>query len=265
MLIDSHTHLETFQRAGTLSEVLGRAEEAGVNRFVTVGTSRDDWQIYRGLTVADSRRIAYTAGIHPCEIDDRWREQVEILRNCFASEPRPVALGEIGLDRFHVSREPEQAEAEIARQKEAFRAQLRVAAELEAPVVVHSRGAFAECVELIDGSGVAWERVVFHCFTEGPESMEALLERGGRGSFTGVLTYRKADEVRAAALRQGLDQLMIETDAPYLTPEPHRGKRNEPAFLRHTAEFAANLFGVSLEVLAEKTSENARQFYGLGA
>lgn len=262
-LIDSHTHLKTFQRAGTLAEILDRAGEAGVGRFVTVGTDPRDWEMYRSLAAADPNRIAYTAGIHPCDVDDHWDEHIALLPGYFEGPTKAVAVGEIGLDRFHLSRDPEQAEVELLRQKEAFRAQLALAARLDAPVVVHSRGAFAECMEVIDQSGVSWERVVFHCFTEGAAEMRDLLERGGRGSFTGILTYKKADDVRKAALCQGLDRLMIETDAPYLTPVPHRGKPNEPAYLRHTAEFAADLLGVSLEELAARTSENAQRFYGL--
>jgi TatD DNase family protein len=263
-LIDSHTHLETFHRAGTLGEVLDRAGEAGVTRVVTVGTDRGDWATYRELAEADPKRIAYTVGIHPCHAGDDWLEQVKLLPGYFAGRIKPVAVGEIGLDRFHLSREPLQAELEIGRQKEAFRAQLGLAAGLDTPVVVHSRGAFQECVSMIDASEVRWERVVFHCFTEGPEEMRVLMERGGWGSFTGVLTYRKAEDVRAAALLQGLERLMIETDAPYLAPVPKRGKPNEAAYLRHTAEFAAEIFGVSLEELAKRTSENTRRFYGLG-
>jgi TatD DNase family protein len=130
-------------------------------------------------------------------------------------------------------------------------------------VVVHSRGAFVECVKLIDASGVDWRNVVFHCFTEGPQEIAELMKRGGYGSFTGVITYKNADNVRAAALAQGIERFMIETDAPYLTPMPHRGKSNEPAFLRHTAEFCAELFGVDYEKLAEITTANAKRFYGL--
>lgn len=262
-LIDSHTHLETFHRAGKLPEILERAEAAGVGRFVTVGTGTSDWDLYRSLAEDHAGRIAYTVGIHPCDVDESWEEQVPRIAGYFQGANKAVAVGEIGLDRFHLSREPEAAERELARQKAAFRAQLAVAAELEAPVVVHSRGAFAECVEMIDSSAVAWERVVFHCFTEGAPAMRELLERGGRGSFTGILTYKKADEVREAAVCQGLERLMIETDAPYLAPVPHRGKPNEPAFLRATAEHAAGLFGISLEELAVRTAENTEVFYGL--
>lgn len=263
-LIDSHTHLETFVHSGRLEAILERAAEAGVSRLVTVGTRPGDWELYRDLATADPGRISYTVGIHPCDVDDGWEAAAALLPGYFAGKVKPVAVGEVGLDWFHLSRERDRAEVEMARQKEAFRAQLAVAAGLAAPVVVHSRGAFAECVAMIDESKVSWERVVFHCFTEGAAAMRELLERGGRGSFTGVLTYKKADEVREAALLQGLDRLMIETDAPYLAPLPHRGKPNEPAFLRHTADFAADLLGVSPEELAEKTGENAGRFYGIG-
>jgi TatD DNase family protein len=175
----------------------------------------------------------------------------------------PVALGEIGLDRFHLPKEAAEAEKIFAWQRAAFAAQLVIAKSRGCPLVIHSRGAFRECVEMIDASGVDWTRVVFHCFTEGPAEIAELTRRGGRGSFTGILTYKNASAIREAAKAQGLGRLMIETDAPYLTPMPHRGKPNEPAFLRNTAEFAAELFGVSDEALAKETTANARAFFGI--
>ena len=117
---------------------------------------------------------------------------------------------------------------------------------------------------MIDASGVDWTKVVFHCFTEGETEMAELVKRGGYGSFTGVLTYKSAENVRQAAQRQGLARLMVETDAPYLTPMPLRGKPNEPAYVRHTADYAAGMFGVSNEELAAVTTANARRFFGLG-
>jgi TatD DNase family protein len=142
---------------------------------------------------------------------------------------------------------------------------MRIAARLGCPVVVHSRGAFRECVEMIDAARFDWRRVVFHCFSEGPAEMAELTRRGGRGSFTGIITYKTAGAVREAALAQGLDRLMLETDAPYLAPLPHRGKPNEPAYLRHTADFCAGIFGVSAAELAEVTTANAREFFGLSS
>ena len=177
---------------------------------------------------------------------------------------RPVALGECGLDRFHLPKDDAARAGKIfARQRAAFAAQLLIAKRLGCPLVVHSRGAFAECVEMIDASGVRWERVVFHCFTEGEAEMAELTRRGGRGSFTGVATYKNAETVRAALVAQGIERLMLETDAPYLTPVPHRGKANEPAFLRFTAEAAAQALGVSQAELSARTTENARTFFGI--
>jgi TatD DNase family protein len=115
---------------------------------------------------------------------------------------------------------------------------------------------------LIDASGVDWKRIVFHCFSEGEAEIMELAARGGRGSFTGILTYKNAESVRAAAKAQGLGRLMVETDAPFLAPAPHRGKTNEPAYLRHTADYAAGLFGVGLEEFAAETTATARAFYG---
>lgn len=264
-LIDSHTHLDSFHRKGVLEPALVRARAADVEALITIGTASDDWDLYRQLAAAHPGVIHFTAGLHPCSVDDRWEREVEALPAFWETlTPRPVALGECGLDRFHLPKDdPAAAERVFAAQRAAFAAQLELARELACPIVVHSRGAFAECVEMIDASGVDWTKVVFHCFAEGPAEMTVLRERGGVGSFTGILTYKSAENVREAAKVQGLDHFMVETDAPYLTPVPHRGKPNEPAYVRHTADFAAELFGVSYAELAAATTANARRFYGL--
>lgn len=267
-LVDTHTHLDSFARRGELGAILDRAGAAGLEAMITIGTDTDDWELYRGLAAGHPGRVYFTAGLHPCSVGADWAERVGRLEGFWeAAGPKPVlpvALGETGLDRFHLPKDsPAEAEKILGWQQAAFAAQLDLAKKLGCPLVVHSRGAFAECVAMIDASGLEWRRVVFHCFTEGPAEMAELTRRGGFGSFTGVITYKNADAVRAAALAQGLDRLMIETDAPYLTPMPHRGKPNEPAYLRHTAEFCAGVFGVSAERLAEVTTANARKFFGI--
>lgn len=279
-LIDTHTHLDSFARRGELPAILTRARAAGLEAMVAIGTDLDDWTLYRDLARDHSGTVNYTVGLHPCSVGGDWAGRVGQLEAFWggarsqdalaagkthaegAFHP-PVALGEIGLDRFHLPKETAEAEKIFSWQRAAFTEQLRLARKLGCPVVVHSRHAFRECVEMIDASGVEWGRVVFHCFTEGPDEMAGLTRRGGYGSFTGVITYKNAEVVRAAARAQGLDRLMIETDAPYLTPLPHRGKPNEPAYLRHTAEFCAGVFGVSLEHLTEVTTANARRFFNL--
>jgi TatD DNase family protein len=174
-----------------------------------------------------------------------------------------VALGECGLDRFHLPKDPAVAKEMFQLQCDAFAAQLVLARRLDCPLVVHSRGAFRECIDLIEAGGVNWRRVVLHCFSEGPVEMRELIDRGGRGSFTGILTYKNAENVRAAAAVQGLDRLMVETDAPYLAPVPHRGEKNEPAYVRFVADRAAELLGVDSAHLRETTTANARAFFGL--
>lgn len=268
-LIDTHTHLESFARRGDLTLTLDRARTAGVEALITIGTSPDDWTSYRGMAEEHRGLVYYTVGLHPCSVAGDWANVVAGMDAFWsapaASAPLPVALGECGLDRFHLPKDDAVAAERIfAWQRAAFAAQLQLACRLECPVVVHSRGAFAESVAMIDESGVDWRRVVFHCFTEGPVEMAELARRGGWGSFTGIITYKNADSIRAAAKAQGLGRLMLETDAPYLTPLPHRGKTNEPAYLRHTAEFVTQeVFGVSETELGNVTSATARQFFGL--
>lgn len=264
-LIDTHTHLESFVRQGTLDGALARARAAGLEAMITIGTAPDDWGVYRELVRAHPGFVHHTVGLHPCAVDAAWATAVGQLEQFWSgSGPRPVALGECGLDRFHLPKDPAEAEKIFAWQRAAFAGQLELAKRLGCPVVVHSRGAFRESVEMIDASGVEWARVVFHCFTESDGEIAELNRRGGTGSFTGIITYKSADAIRAAAKAQGLDRFMIETDAPYLTPVPHRGKPNEPAFVRHTADFAAaDVFGVGYAELASETTANARRFFGI--
>jgi len=264
-LIDTHTHLESFHHKGVLPEVLHRAKEAGAEAMITIGTSPDDWSLYRGLAQKNPGFIHYAVGLHPCSVDERWSEAVAQIEAfwCELPTPHPVALGETGLDRFHLPKDEAEAAKIFRWQRAAFAAQLEMVRRLRCPLVVHSRGAFRECVEMIDAAGVDWTKVVFHCFTEGETEMAELTRRGGRGSFTGVLTYKNADAIRAAAKAQGLARFMLETDAPYLTPMPHRGKPNEPAYLKHTAEHAATVFSVSHAELDATSTANARAFFGL--
>ena len=263
-LIDTHTHLDAFARRGDLPAVLARARAAGLEAMIAIGTAPDDWTLYRDLAREHAGVIHYTVGLHPCSVDEHWEQALVSMEAFFSDDAtHPVAVGEIGLDRFHLPKEAAAAARIFGWQRAAFAAGLAVAKRVGAPVVVHSRGAFPECVELIDASGIDWARVVFHCFSEGADEMNELVRRGGFGSFTGIITYPKADALRAAAKAQGLARLMVETDAPYLAPVPHRGKPNEPAFVRHTAECCAQLFGVSCDELAAVTTANAKRFFGI--
>ena len=263
MLIDTHCHLEKAFRNGEGAALMERMEAAGIHRCITIGTSPADWEFYFRLAAQETGRVDWTVGIHPCDLEDGWQDQIKTIATYFGTDPCPVGIGEIGLDFFHLPKYPDEAAEVRQNQERAFAGQLEMAFQLECPVVVHSRNAVEDCIRMIDASGVDWRKVVFHCFSDGPETLQPILERGGRASFTGILTYKNAEPVREAARLQGLDRLMLETDAPFLAPEPVRGRPNEPAYVRHIADYAAELFGVTVEELAERTTENARAFFHL--
>lgn len=262
-LIDSHCHLQSFQQKGELADVLARASGAGVERFITVGTSVGDWAAYRGLHAANPGKIDYTVGLHPADVDEDWTDAVSQLSSFFMPPNEPVAFGEIGLDYFHLPKDEVEAGEVILRQENAFRQQLLIAAELRCPVIIHSRDAFTETARLIDESGIDWSRIVFHCFSYGPDEVAHVNRRGGRASFTGIATYKNAPAIREALRQQGIERLMLETDCPYLAPEPHRGQTNEPAFLPALADKCAEILETSAEEIARRTTENTHGFFQL--
>jgi TatD DNase family protein len=260
---DSHCHLNGFLEKGILEEVMDRASQNEVSKMTAVGTIPEDWIVYRTLAREYPDRLYYSAGLHPSYVDLDWAQQVSELSKFWESLPKPVAVGEIGLDYFRLPKDPDDALAVKEHQRSAFSYQLSFAKDRSLPVIVHSRNAFEDCLALIDKSGINWQKVLFHCFSEGVAQVEQLMERGARASFTGILTFGKNHNLREAALRQGLENLMLETDSPYLAPEPRRGKVNEPAFLCYLGQFAAKLFEVPEDVLAERTFESTCDFYGI--
>ncbi len=259
MLIDSHCHLSRF--VDDLDVILDRAASAGIEEMITIGTEPPDWDLYKEMAFSYPGRIHYTVGLHPSVVNAEWAGHTGKLDAYMREDLKPVALGEVGLDYFRLPKDKTAADRVIHWQKEALRDQLVWSRKHDLPVVVHSRAAFDDTLQSVDESGVDWNRVVFHCFAEGPEAIQQLNNRGGRGSFTGILTYKKSENIREAALKQGMDFLMVETDSPYLTPEPHRGKPNEPSYLRLTAEALSHLFELPFRQFALKVTENTRNFF----
>lgn len=268
MLIDSHCHLETFAKRGDLESVLNEASLAGVNRMITVGTHSGDWALYHELSRQYPGKIYHSVGLHPCQVNERWPEEVERLqrRLMLGDSVAPVAIGEIGLDSFHLPKKDEAQRAQLVQlQQEAFEAQLEIAKASRLPIIIHSRDAFDACVRTIDKIGAPWDRIVFHCFSEGRDEIDRINLRGARGSFTGILTYENAslNRVREALIEQGAERLMVETDCPYLTPQPHRGKENRPAYVRHTFLAAASLLEMPVVELEEQVTRNTFKFFGI--
>lgn len=255
-LIDSHCHLDDFVNDGEIEAVLRHAQEAEVKKMVVVGTHVGDCQFYQNW-VPHQESIFYTVGYHPYYLDNL--DKVEDLKIYFSSSCPPVAIGEIGLDYHKLSEGREEQEKE--QQQEMFRQQLAVARELQVPVVIHSRQAFDDTMALLQTSGVAPEKVLIHCFDYGLNEYALLEEWGASVSFSGLLTLKKklATVLRAAKK----ERILIETDCPFLTPAPMEGKTNEPAYVRYTAAYGAELCGMSLEDFAALTSENAERFFGI--
>lgn len=257
---DTHTHLASARFREDLAEVIHRASAAGVRRMVSISCDPEDTGFNLDLA-ASHRGIFATAGVHPCYVHEippgDWLGD---LREA-ARRPEIVAIGEIGLDHYHPPADGSEVAVWRARQREVFEALLQLAQELGKPVVVHQRESGEDVLSVL--AGFPGVRAVLHCFTGGPEEAEKALAAGHLLSYTGVLTYPKAPEVRESARITPLDRVMIETDSPYLAPVPHRGKRCEPAMVVETARSLADLHGMALEEIALLTSENAARFFGL--
>ncbi|MBC8365184.1 MAG: TatD family hydrolase [Actinobacteria bacterium] len=241
---DSHCHL-----GSDADEVVRRARGAGVAGMVTIGT--DLAQSRMAIEVA--RRfdgVWATAGVHPHEA----RFGIEGIAGLL-DDGAVVAVGEAGLD-FHYDHSPRDVQVDV------FAAQVALANEREMPLVIHSREAWEETFAVLDAEGVP-ERTVFHCFTGGPAEGEACLERGAFLSFSGIVTFKGADDVRAAAAGCPVERVLVETDSPFLAPVPHRGRTNEPANVAHVGAAVAEAMGRPVEEVAAVTFATACDFYDL--
>jgi TatD DNase family protein len=266
ILIDSHCHIDGEQFDADRDEVVQRAQEAGVAAMLNIGTGdphSDDFR--RAVAVAEKYENVYASvGVHPHDAklyDDAAETH---LKELVASSRKVIAWGEIGLD-YYYDHSPRDV------QREVFIRQIRTARELDLPIIIHSRDADDETVEILteECSGItengkvktengrgAFPGGIMHCFGGTAAMAEALMGIGFLISFAGNVTFKKADNLRDAALVVPLDRLLIETDCPFLTPVPFRGKRNEPSHVVHTAQFLADFYGVAVEKVAEHTTRN---------
>jgi TatD DNase family protein len=255
MLIDTHAHLEMREFNDDREDVIKRAREAGVEYIVTIGTtvesSRD------AVLLADKYDFIYAAvGIHPHEVKDILHPAYDIIRH-FAQHKKVVAYGEIGLD-YHYEHSPR------TDQKRKFRDMLREARQLDLPVIVHDRDAHEDALQILSEEWSPDLGGVMHCFSGDVAMAKKLIEMGFSISIAGPVTYPKAEAMREVVRQVPIEHLLVETDAPYLAPQPMRGKRNEPAFVRHTAEMIAQVKGLTFDDVARITSFNAMQLFGIG-
>jgi len=252
-LIDSHCHLDFPDFAEELDAVVQRARDAGVERMVTIGTRLD--KARRMIEIAERYPdVFFTVGVHPHEAASATETDFVTMRE-LAAHPKCVGIGEAGLD-YHYDYAPR----EVA--KRVFRGQIALARELGLPLVIHARDADDDIAEILtDEMGQGRFSALLHCFTSSRELAETALGLGLSISFSGVVTFKKSEGLRAIARDIPLDRILVETDAPYLAPTPHRGKRNEPAFVVATAGVVADARGVAPETLAAATRANTLRVF----
>jgi TatD DNase family protein len=255
---DSHCHITADRFDEDRDAAIARAREAGVDYMVAIGAGYGLDDIAPAVAMAErDTRIFATAGVHPHDASQWTDETRDILRQWLGHE-RVVAVGECGLD-YHYMNSPQ------PEQRRAFAEQVSLAREVDMPVSIHVRSedasAYDQLLEIWLAEGQNALSGVLHCYTGALDFARRALEAGFYVSFSGILTFKKSQELRDVAQGLPLDRLMVETDAPFLAPEGHRGKRNEPAWVTRVGETLAELHGVSLDEVAETTTRNARTFY----
>lgn len=259
MFVDSHAHIDGPEFDADREDVIQRAHAAGVTKILNVGTGDPHSGAFeRAVELGRTHPNIYTAiGTHPHDARHYDDAAEQKTKNLIQNGERVVAWGEIGLD-FHYDNSPRDVQVDV------FKRQLRAARELDLPVIIHTREAEPETIEILKHDyDDASRRGVFHCFSGSAELAKHALELDFMISFSGIVTFKKADELRSIARNVPLDHLLIETDCPYLTPVPHRGKRNEPAYVVEVGRCLAGLHGLPVEELAHICTENFTRFFGL--
>lgn len=254
MLFDTHAHLNATQFSEDVDQVIERARAEGVSHIVVVGFDRPT--IQRAMELAEEYPFIYAAvGWHPVDAIHMTDEDLVMIER-LAAHPKVVALGEMGLDYYW-----DQSPKDV--QKEVFRKQIRLAKKVKLPIIIHNRDATADIVDILREERAEEVGGVMHCFSGSIEVARQCIDMNFYISFGGPVTFKNAKKPKEVAKEIPLDRLLIETDCPYLTPHPFRGKRNEPSYVKYIAEAIAELKGLSFEEVAQKTSDNAKRLFGI--
>jgi TatD DNase family protein len=254
MLFDTHAHLNAEEYLEDLDEVIFRAQDAGVTNMVVVGFDRPT--IERAMELVDRYDFLYASiGWHPVDAIDMRDEDLAWIEK-LSAHPKVVALGEMGLD-YHWDKSPKDV------QKDVFRKQIRLAKKLKLPIIIHNREATADIMEILREEGAEKVGGIMHCFSGSPEIAKECVNMNFYISLGGPVTFKNAKKPKEVAAEVPLDKLLIETDCPYLTPHPFRGKRNEPGYVKLVAQQIAEIKGLPYEEVAETTNKNAKIIFGI--
>lgn len=258
-LIDTHVHLNFSVFEPDLVDVITRWRENGVVNLVHSCVHPNEFAAIQSLA-HQLPELSFAVGLHPLDAEEWSHETSELIKSLARSDPKVVAIGEMGLDFYKASNQAQQCMV--------FEAQLQIAAELDLPVIIHCREAATPMRELLQNwkRNAGETRGVMHCWGGTPEETQWFLDLGFYISFSGTVTFKNASQIHSSAVMVKSDRLLIETDCPFLTPVPKRGeKRNEPAYVRYVAETIARLRGVTVEAIAAQTTQNARELFRLSA
>lgn len=254
MLFDTHAHLNAEQFEEDLKDVIERAKQEGVGNMVIVGFDRPT--ITKAMELVEKYEFMYASvGWHPVDAIDMTNDDLAWIEE-LASHPKVVALGEMGLD-YYWDKSPKEI------QKEVFRKQIRLAKKVKLPIIIHNREATADIVNILREEGASEVGGIMHCFSGSVEVAEECIQMNFHISLGGPVTFKNARKPKEVAEAIPLEKLLIETDCPYLAPHPYRGKRNEPSYVKLVAEQIAEIKGISFEVVAEKTTDNAKKLFGI--
>src|SRR5687768_8566386 len=254
MLIDSHAHIQGKEYADEIEAVIARAGEAGIGKIIVVGGAGEMSSNHDAVALADSYENVYaTVGMHPHDAKDVGPEELRSLRD-LTVDPKVIAVGETGLD-YYYNHSPHDV------QRRVFAEFIQLARDTGLPLVVHERDAAKDAVQLLRSEGKGDLRGVLHCFTGNYQAACAYLDLGFYLSFTGIITFKNAEPLREVVQKVPLERMLVETDSPFLTPAPHRGKRNEPAYVRFVAGTIAEIKGITLEKVAQVTTKNVQNLF----
>jgi TatD DNase family protein len=254
MFFDTHAHLNAEQYNEDLQEVIDRALSEGISNIVVVGFDRPT--IEKAMELTKEYDFIYASvGWHPVDAIDMTEEDLLWIEE-LSSHPKVVALGEMGLD-YYWDKSPKDIQQEV------FRKQIRLAKKVKLPIVIHNRDATADIVEILKEEGAGEVGGIMHCFSGSPEIAQECVDMNFYISLGGPVTFKNAKKPKEVADIIPLEKLLIETDCPYLTPHPHRGKRNEPSYVKLVAEQIAEIKGLSTEEVAQATTENAKKLFGI--
>jgi len=257
VIVDSHCHLNILpeEKVGSIDDVINKAKELGVERILCVAINPLQWQ--EVIDLAEKYDCVYASiGVHPCEDKDVVVSDEELIK--FASHPKVIAIGEVGLDYFHF-----EGEQDMTWQHDRFKQHIKIAKQLNKPLIIHTRHSTPDCLTILEEHGAQETGGIMHCFVEDLATAERAMAIGFYISFSGIVTFKNAKDLKEVAKAMPLDKMLVETDSPYLAPMPFRGKTNQPGYTKYVVQEIADLKALPFDTVAKATTDNFNRLFKL--